>query len=113
MGISVENDCNIYVADAQTGTVKLIVDTLPIATFCQNLGMLYSAFGVHKKGTKLERPSIEDGLVKMSIVKNYLFGITHEVQKYLGKRNTNGPNGREMVPFVPRHYKVLRCLNLQ
>ncbi|MCP3952582.1 MAG: hypothetical protein GY697_10265 [Desulfobacterales bacterium] len=70
----------------------MIVDTLPIATFCQNLGMLYSAFGVHKKGTNLERPSIEDGLVKMSIV-NFLVGITHEVQEHLRKRNTNGPDG--------------------
>ena len=49
MGIRVEHDKNIFITDAQTGSVKLITSIKGIVKYLGHLGLLYKAFSVHMK----------------------------------------------------------------
>ena len=84
--------------------------TRPIAAFCHNLGLLYGAFGVHKKGCHVECANIDMGLEKVSSVKDYLEDISHAVQQNLGKNTTNGPDGTISVKTMSSVAIVESCV---
>jgi hypothetical protein len=92
-GITVEKEHNIYIVDTQIGAVKLLVDTKPTAKFCKHIGVLYDAFGIHRKGQKVDSAPIGQGMENVNIVNAYLNEVTNAVHEAVGKNNTNGPDG--------------------
>ena len=57
-GICVELDKNIFVTDAQTGSVKLITSIKGTVKFLSHLGLLYKAFSVHMKRQTVPKLSL-------------------------------------------------------
>ena len=49
MGICLEHEKNIFITDAQTGSVKLITSIKGIVKYLSHLALLYKAFSVHMK----------------------------------------------------------------
>ena len=54
MGLCTEGD-NIFLTDAQIGTVKLVTTVTGTIQFLENLGQFYSAFSVHLKNRSTKR----------------------------------------------------------
>ena len=81
MGICVELDrnCNIFVTDAQTGSVKLITTIKGTAEFLKHLGMLYKAFSVHQKHQVVVKISLADAIELLKVLDSYLKRSTDEV----------------------------------
>ena len=92
-GIVVENNKTVYVTDTQTGSIKLLVDIRPAAKFCTNIGRLYAAFGIHKKGQAPIQVDIQHGLALMEDVSQYIDEISSVVTDNIDKIVTNGPDG--------------------
>ena len=79
MGISVELDRNIFVTDAQTGSVKLITTIKGTAEFLKHLGMLYKAFSVHQKHQVVAKISLADAIELLKVLDSYLKRSTDEM----------------------------------
>ena len=79
MGICVELDRNIFVTDAQTGSVKLITTIKGTAEFLKHLGMLYKAFSVHQKHQVVAKISLTDSIELLKVLDSYLKRSTDEV----------------------------------
>ena len=79
MGICVELDRNIFVTDAQTGSVKLITTIKGTAEFLKHLGMLYKAFSVHQKHQVVAKISLADAIELLKVLDSYLKRSTDEV----------------------------------
>ena len=59
MGLCTEGD-NIFLTDAQIGTVKLVTIVAGTIQFLENLGKFYGAFSVHPKNRPSKRHTIEE-----------------------------------------------------
>ena len=79
MGICVELNRNIFVTDAQTGSVKLITTIKGTAEFLKHLGMLYKAFSVHQKHQVVAKISLADAIELLKVLDSYLKRSTDEV----------------------------------
>ena len=72
MGICVECDQNIFVADAQTGSVKLITTIKGMVEFLRHLGLLYKAFSVHVKHQTVPKLSLDEAIKHLETLNNFL-----------------------------------------
>ena len=79
MGICVELDRNIFVTDAQAGSVKLITTIKGTAEFLKHLGMLYKAFSIHQKHQVVAKISLADAIELLKVLDSYLKRSTDEV----------------------------------
>lgn len=94
MGICVEYGTNIYVTDAQCGCLKMITTIKNTIVFLKHLRMLYTAFSVHLKHTKVPKLSVTDARETVHTLTKYLREREAEVQNVIGvKKATNGPEG--------------------
>lgn len=94
MGVCVEYGTNIFVADAQTGCVKLVTTVNGMIQFLHHLGLLYQAFSVHLKNKKVPKYSIDDAVEKVNTVLQYLQRTVYDVKTLTGTtKTTNGPEG--------------------
>ena len=72
MGICVECDKNIFVTDAQTGSVKLITTIKGMVEFLRHLGLLYKAFSVHLKHQTVAKFSLDEAIKHLETLNNFL-----------------------------------------
>ena len=72
MGICVECDKNIFVTDAQTGSVKLITTIKGMVEFLRHLGLLYKAFSVHLKHQTVAKLSLDEAIKHLETLNNFL-----------------------------------------
>lgn len=106
---------NIFVTDAQIGTVKLITTITGTVQFLRNLGELYGAFSVHLKNKPTQRRTLSEAQEMVKNVSIYLNSTVAEVQEVRkSSAITNGPEGTvasKTVKSVQLVEKGLRNLN--
>ena len=93
MGICVELNKNIFVTDAQTGSVKLITSIKGIVKFLSHLGLLYKAFSVHMKHQTDPKFSLSQAIKLLEKRENYLRMTTEKALSH-----TNDGSGRQIQP---------------
>lgn len=72
MGVCVEMDRNIFVTDAQAGTVKLITSIKGTIGFLKHVGLQYKAFLVHLNYQPTAKLSITEVIRHMEVLHSYL-----------------------------------------
>ena len=87
-GIVIERNHSIFVVDTQMGTVRLLVDVGPSAQFCRNIGVLFQAFGMHKKGQPPVPVNLDDALELIQSVQRYIQETTSVVRAEIGTETT-------------------------
>ena len=68
---------NIFITDAQTGSVKLITSIKGIVKYLGHLGLLYKAFSVHMKHQTVPKRSLPQAIELLEELDSYL-GTTTE-----------------------------------
>ena len=79
MCICVEHDKNIFIADAQTGSVKLITSITGIVKYLGHLGLLYKAFSVHMKHQTVPKRFLPQAIELLEELDSYLETTTEKV----------------------------------
>lgn len=93
MGLCTEGD-NIFLTDAQIGTVKLVTTVTGTIQFLENLGQFYGAFSVHLKNRSTKRHTIEEAHEMVKDVSAYIKSTVLSVQEIRNSNKvTNGPQG--------------------
>ena len=91
MGLCTEGD-NIFLTDAQIGTVKLVTIITGTIQFLENRGKFYGAFSVHLKNTSTKRHTIEEAHEMVKDVSAYIKSTVLRVQEIRNSNKaTNGP----------------------
>lgn len=91
MGLCTEGD-NIFLTDAQIGTVKLVTTVTGTIQFFENLGKFYGAFSVHLKNRPTKRHTIEEAHEMVKDVSAYIKSTVLRVQEIRNSNKvTNGP----------------------
>ena len=94
MGLCVQNSENIFVTDSHAGTVKLLTNVHPIATFLQQLGALYKSYRVHCKGQKADKSNLSHAINNLNEISDFLHETEEKVKSITGFNGiTNGPQG--------------------
>ena len=98
IGICVEFNHNIYVADSGSGAVKIINRPLRgIYEFLGKLQMLVKAFNIHSKKSvdKPRRMSLDEAIVVVDKVHEYVKSCSKKARElqYLKRETTDGPEG--------------------
>ncbi len=94
MGICVENDTNIFITDAQAGTLKIITTINGMREFLQHLGLLYKAFSVHMKLQPVENMQISDAITNIKAIDTYIKNCAKEIKAGgVSAEKLNGPQG--------------------
>jgi hypothetical protein len=96
MGICVELDKNIFITDAQTGSVKLITSITGIVKFLSHLGLLYKAFSVHMKHQTVPKHTLSQAIKLLEELENYLRTTTEKALSHI-----NDGSGRKSQPSGP------------
>ena len=93
MGLCTEGD-NIFLTNAQIGTVKLVTTVAGTIQFLENLGKFYGAFSVHPKNRLSKRHTIEEAHKMVEDVSAYIKSTVLSVQEIRNSNKvTNGPQG--------------------
>lgn len=85
MGICVECDKNIFVTDAQAGTVKLLTTIEGTVEFLKHLGLLYKAFSIHLKHQKAQKLPLDEAISKLETLDKFLKETVRNVMGILDK----------------------------
>ena len=96
MGIRVEHDKNIFITDAQTGSVKLITSIKGIVKYLGHLGLLYKAFSVHMKHQTVPKRSLPQAIELLEELDSYLETTTEKALSHSNDVNdasTGKPRG--------------------
>ena len=98
VGICVEFNRNIYVADSGSGSIKLINRPLAgIAKFLGKLQVLVKAFNVHSKRSKVQHPqrSVGEAIQMVNEVLDYVKMCSKKARELqsLTRETTDGPEG--------------------
>lgn len=86
MGLCIENECNIFITDAQCGAVKLITTVKHSIEFLRHLRLLYAAFSVHMKHTKVPKHSVREAYEKVELLCNFLKECQANVHDIIGSK---------------------------
>ena len=76
-GIAVERHCNVYVTDAQVGSVKPIVDLASTAHLLRHIGILYQAL----KGHRLGDAGIQNGMEAVQQVDTFITETSRMIER--------------------------------
>ena len=93
MGICVELDKNIFITDAQTGSVKLITSIKGIIKYLGHLGLLYKTFSVHMKHQTVPKRSLPQAIELLEELDSYLGTTTEKALSNSNDGSTGKPNG--------------------
>ena len=111
MGVCTKGD-NIFVTDAQIGTVKLVTAVTGTVQFLDNLGKFYGAFSIHIKNRPAKGYTIEEGYQMMKGVSSYIKLTVSCVQEVRHSHGiTNGPQGTVASKTVKSVHLVEKGLN--
>ena len=92
--MSCQNGKNIYTADVQAGSIRIITTMSGAHQFLSHLGKLYEAFNVHIKGQPFEKQGLAGAIGKVREVNNYLVEIIRAAKEDQNlQKATNGPEG--------------------
>ena len=98
MGICVELDKNIFITDAQTGSVKLITSIKGIVKYLGHLGLLNKAFSVHMKHQTVPKRSLPQAIELLEELDSYLGTTTEKALSHSNDDSTGKPSGsRETI----------------
>lgn len=98
MCICVEHDKNIFISDAQTGSVKLITSIKGIVKYLGHLGLLYKAFSVHMKHQTVPIRSLPQAIELLEELDSYLETTTEKALSHSNDVNdasTGKPSGSQ------------------
>ena len=95
MGICVELDKNMFITDAQTGSVKLITSINGIVKYLSHLGLLYKAFSVHIKHQAVPKRSLPEAIELLEELDSYLETITAKALSHSNDCSTGKPSGSQ------------------
>ena len=87
MGLCSEGD-NIFLRDAQIGTIKLVIKVTRTIQFLENLRQFYGAFSVHLKNSSTKRHTIEMVKDVSAYIKSTVLSV-QEIQN--SHKSANGP----------------------
>ena len=111
MGLCTEGD-NIFLTDAQIGTVKLVTTVTGTIQFLENLGQFYGAFSVHLKNRSTKRHTIEEAHEMVRDVSAYIKSTVLSVQEIRNSNKvTNGPQGTVASKTAKSVHLVEKGLN--
>ena len=85
---------NIYVVDAQSGTVKLVTRVTGVIKLLDYLGKLYISFSVHLKHQNYDNLSLPDAVGSLKTCADYFSAIKYQAisfQQLEPNKVTNGP----------------------
>ena len=114
MGIRVEHDKNIFITDAQTGSVKLITSIKGIVKYLSHLGLLYKAFSVHVKHQTVPKRSLPQAIELLEELDSYLETTTEKTLSHSNSVNdssTGKPSGSQWTISNQTKRSVQRILN--
>ena len=98
MGICVEHEKNIFITDAQTGSVKLVTSIKGIVKYLGHLGLLYKAFSVHMKHQTVPKRSLPQAIELLEELDSYLEKITEKALSHnndVHDTSTGKPSGSQ------------------
>lgn len=98
MCICVEHDKNIFITDAQTGSVKLITSIKGIVKYLGHLGLLYKAFSVHMKHQTVPIRSLPQAIELLEELDSYLETTTEKALSHsndVNNASTGKPSGSQ------------------
>lgn len=111
MGLCTEGD-NIFLTDAQIGTVKLVTTVTGTIQFLENLGKFYGAFSVDLKNRPTKRHTIEKAHEMVKDVSAYIKSTVLSVQEIRNSNKvTNGPQGTVASKTAKSVHLVEKGLN--
>lgn len=114
MGICVEHEKNIFITDAQTGSVKLITSIKGIVKYLGHLGLLYKAFSVHMKHQTVPKRSLPQAIELLEELDSYLETITEKALSHSNDVNdtsTGKPSGSHGTVSTQTKRSVNMILN--
>ena len=98
MDLCVEHERNIFISDAQTGSVKLVSSIKGIVKYLGHLGLLYKAFYVHTKHQTVPNRSLPQAIELFEELDSYLETITEKALSHSNDVNdtsTGKPSGSQ------------------
>ena len=111
MGICVELDKNMFITDAQTGSVKLITSINGIVKYLSHLGLLYKAFSVHIKHQAVPKRSLPEAIELLEELDSYLETITAKALSHSNDCSTGKPSGSQGTISYQTKLSVNMILN--
>ena len=98
MGICVEHERDIFITDAQTGSVKLVTSLKGIVKCLGHLGLFYKAFSVHTKHQAVPKRSLLQAIELLEELDSYLETMTEKALSHSNDVNdtsTGKPSGSQ------------------
>ena len=98
MGICEEHEKNIFITDAQTGSVKLITSIKGIVKYLIHLALLYKVFSIHMKHQTVPKRSLSQAIKLLKELDSYLETITEKALLHsndVNNTSTGKPSGSQ------------------
>ena len=86
----------LYVTDAASGKIKMVTPVHGTVTMLENLGKIYTTFGVHLKGQQQVESDLHDSCAKTHDMMDFIESHVNSaktIQNIPQQLNCNGPQG--------------------